>query len=86
MRRLAELDLTKAIQIGAEALADCDGSKYPLSYVEPMREALKDCLPHILDALAAKALAELDRKEWGSLANITAAKWLREKAQEARND
>jgi hypothetical protein len=94
--KMPELDLTKAIQIGAEALADCDGSKYPLSYVEPMREALKDCLPHILDALIERAERDVELHklaEGHGMGNLgfkprwadIAALWLKELAMEARN-
>lgn len=85
---MAELDLSKAVEAGAEALAsDADAEAVWPEYEREAEVALTAALPHILDALASQAHCE--RVFAGSFPPVKedayiVAQWLRAKAEELR--
>ena len=83
---MSELDLSKAYKAAASGIASDQGRVNTVDRDCVVGSMCVDlALPHILDALADEALAGVDREEWGSLANIGTAKWLRAKAEAARD-
>jgi hypothetical protein len=83
---MADLDLSKAIEAGAQAATDyCAGGWPAQAYEGEVEAAILAALPHILTALAEQAHAEANATVTWSAWRVpgNAESWLNAKAAEA---